>query len=121
MLVAGLTADGWQPVDHRDGPLAGQLGGRGEARDPGPDDDDTLHRHAPNVPPETIWTSPGGKPVAIEHMKATPAMHTAPWQRPPVARVRFRTASIDRAGRGPSSAAAISAALTCSQTQTTWP
>ncbi len=47
-------------------------------------------------------------------------MHTEPWHRPAVARVRLRTPSIERAGTAQVNAPAISAAVTCSHTQTTW-
>ncbi len=48
-------------------------------------------------------------------------MQYAPWQRPPVARVRLRTASTVRGATRIANAAAISAAVTCSHAQITWP
>src|SRR5262249_32610309 len=83
----------------------------GEAGDAGGADRDRRAGH----------TSPGRMSPYAEQRNETPAWQNAPWQRPPVARVRFRTASSVRGATRIANAAAISAAVTCSHAQITWP
>ena len=63
----------------------------------------------------------GRRPACSECRNETPDRQNAPWQRPPVARVRLRTPSSEVGGTAIPCTAAISAAVTCSHAQITWP